>query len=71
MAPFGTLSYHSKSHSLGLRKSLLEPIFSLKRDFDDLKKNDFLSDKTPIFFTLSAYKGLIYTWKQKILESDF
>ena len=25
---------------------------------------------TPIFFTFSAHKGLIYTWKKKFLESD-
>ena len=62
-------SYHSKSHFLGLRKRILEPIFSLEWDFEDLK-NDFLSDMTPIFFELSAHKGFIYTWKKKFLESD-
>ena len=62
-------SYHSKSHLLGLQKSLLEPIFSLEQVFEDLK-NDFLSDKPTIFFTFSVPKGLIYTWKKEFLESD-
>ena len=61
--------HHSKSNFLGLQKSLLEPIFSLERVFEDLKSN-FLSDKTPIFFTFSVPKGLIYTWKKEFLESD-
>ena len=49
-------SYHSKSHFIGLQKSLLELIFSLEWDFED-----FLSDKTQILLTFSGHKGLIYT----------
>ena len=41
-------SYHSKSRFLDLQKSLLEPIFSLEQVFEGVK-NDFSSDKTPIF----------------------
>ena len=33
-------------------------------------KNALLSDKTQIFLTLSDHKGIIYTWKKIVLESD-
>ena len=36
--PVLTKKIHSKSHFLGLQKSLLESIFSPERDFEDLKK---------------------------------
>ena len=62
-------SYHSKSHFLDLRKSLFEPSFSLERDFEGLK-NNFLSDKTPIFLTFSTHKGSISTRGKTIFESE-
>ena len=62
-------SYHSKVAFLSLQNPVLDSK-SAKEDFFEGLKNAFLSDKTPIFLTLSDHKGIIYTWKKIVLESD-
>ena len=50
--------YHPKSQVLGLQKPNLSQKLAQEAFFKGLKIN-FLSDKTPIFFTFSDHKGLI------------
>ena len=57
-------SYEPKSQLLGLRKPNVD-WKSTREDFFEGLDNTFLSDKTPIFFTFSVHKGVVYICKKE------